>query len=82
MGKILDRLENLNKISKNILKYGLGIVLIASIISSILIKRADSIATLNLAREFVSANVHTFCEVIIGAILFDMLIGKDQENDR
>jgi len=77
MGKILDRLENLNKISKNILKYGLGIVLIASIISSILIKRADSIVALNLAREFASANVHTFCEVIIGAILFDMLIGKE-----
>ena len=77
MGKLLDRLENLNKISKNILKYGLGIVLIASIISSILIKRADSIVALNLAREFTSANVHTLCEVIIGAILFDMLIGKD-----
>lgn len=82
MDKLSDRLENLNKISKKILKYGLIIVLIASIISSILIKRADSIATLNLAREFVCANVHTFCEVIIGAILFDMLIGKDQENDR
>ena len=77
MEKFSERLMNLNKISKNILRYGLIIVLVAFIISSILMKRADTVASLNLAREFTIASVHTFCEIIIGAIAFDVLIGKE-----
>lgn len=79
MEKLSERLTNLNNISKNILKYGLFIVFIAFVISSVLLKGADSILTLNIAREFTCGNVYAFCEIIIGAIAFDMLIGK---NDR
>ena len=41
MEKLSERLTNLNKISKYILKYGLLVVLIGLIISNILLKNAD-----------------------------------------
>jgi len=77
MEKLSERLTNLNKVSKNILKYGILIVLIALIFSSVLLKNAGSISELNLAREFMIGNVYAFCEVIMGAIMFDMFMGKD-----
>ena len=76
MEKISERLTNLNKISKNILKYGLLIVLIALIISNILLRRADSIENLTIARAFVCSNVEALCEVLLGAIMFDVLMIK------
>jgi len=79
MEKLSERLTNLNKVSKNILKYGLLMVLIAFIISNVLLKNAGSISTLNTAREFVCANVYAFCEVVMGAIMIDMFMEK---NDR
>ena len=79
MEKLSERLTNLNKISKNILKYGIFIVLIFLIISSLLLKSANSIASLTLAREFICGNVYAFCEIIIGAIMFDMLIEKKEQ---
>jgi len=77
MEKLSERLTNLNKVSRSILKYGLFIVLIAFIISNVLLKNAVSISELNVVREFICANVEAFCEVIMGAIMFDMLMGKD-----
>ena len=83
MEKLSERLSNLNRLSKKILKYGLLVVLIAFIISIFLLKSANSIYMLNIAREFVSANVYALCEVVVGAIMFDMFMDKeDQKNDR
>jgi len=77
MEKLTERLTNLNKVSKNILKYGLLIVLISLIISNIMLKNVMNISTLNMVREFICGNVYAFCEVIMGAIMFDMLMEKD-----
>jgi len=77
MEKLSKRLTNLNKISKNILKYGLLLVLIFFIISNVLLKRANSISELNIAREFVSGNVYALCEIIVGAIMVDMFMEKN-----
>ena len=77
MEKLSERLTNLNKISKNILKYGMFLVFIGFIISNILLRKADNVSSLNMAREFICNNVYTFCEVIIGTIMFDMFLGRD-----
>ena len=79
MEKLSERLINLNKISKCILKYGLLVVLISFMIGNVLLKNAESISSLNLAREFVCGNVYTFCEVIVGALMFDMLVEKNDQ---
>ena len=79
MEKLSKRFKNLNKISKNILKYGLLLVLISLIISNSLLKKVDSVAELNIAREFVSGNVYTFCEVVIGAIMIDVFLEKNDQ---
>lgn len=79
MEKLTERLINLNKISKNLLKYGMLIVLIFFIFSSFLLKNATTISELNLAREFVSGNVYAFSEVVIGTIMIDMLIEKNDQ---
>ena len=77
MEKLSKRLLNLNKISKNILKYGLLLVLIFLIISNFMLKNANSVAQLNIARQFVCGNVDAFCEIIIGAIMIDMFMAKN-----
>ena len=77
MEKLSERLTNLNKVSKNLLKYGLLIVLISLIISNILLKNVQTISTLNMVREFICGNVYAFCEIIMGTIIFDILIEKD-----
>lgn len=77
MEKLSKRLTNLNKISKNILKYGLLLVLVFLIISNVLLKNVNSIAELNIAREFTCSNIYAFCEVIIGAIMIDMFMDKN-----
>ena len=79
MEKLSKRLTNLNKISKNILKYGLLLVLVFLIISNVLLKNVNSVSELNIAREFICGNVYAFCEVIIGAIMFDMFMEKKEE---
>ena len=79
MEKLSKRLINLNKISKNILKYGLLLVLIFLIISNILLKNVNSLSELNIAREFVCSNVYAFCEIIIGAIMIDMFMEKNDQ---
>lgn len=79
MEKFSKRFTNLNRVSKIILKYGLFIVLVALVISNMLLKSANSISTLNLAREFACGSIYACCEVIMGAIMIDMLIEK---NDR
>jgi len=79
MEKLSKRLTNLNKVSKNILKYGLLLVLVFLIISNVLLKNVNSVAELNIAREFVCGNVYAFCEVIIGAIMFDMFMDKNDQ---
>ena len=76
MEKLSKRLTNLNNVSKNILKYGLLLVLVFLIISNVLLKNVSSIAELNIVREFICGNVYAFCEVIIGAIMFDMFMDK------
>ena len=78
MDKLSKRFTNLNKISKNILKYGLLLVLISLIISNFLLNDVESVAELNIAREFVSGNVYAFCEIIIGAIMVDMFMDKKE----
>ena len=77
MEKLSERLTSLNNISKNILKYGMLIVLISLIISNNLLKNATDISSLNLVHEFICGNVYAFCEIIVGAIMVDMLIEKD-----
>ncbi len=77
MEKLSERLTNLNKISKGILRYGMFLIFIAFAISNVLLRKADNISSLNMAREFVCGNVYAFCEVIIGTIMFDMLLGKE-----
>lgn len=79
MEKLSKRLTNLNKISKNILKYGLLLVLVFLIISNVLLKNVSSVSELNIAREFVCSNVYAFCEVIIGAIMIDMFMEKNDQ---
>ena len=79
MEKLTERLTNLNIVSKSILKYGMLLVFICLIISLILIRNASNLVSLNLAREFVCSNVHAFCEVIIGAIMFDVLMEKKEK---
>ena len=79
MEKLSKRLINLNKISKNILKYGLLLVLIFLIISNILLKNVNSLSELTIAREFVCSNVYAFCEIIIGAIMIDMFMEKNDQ---
>jgi len=76
MEKLSERVKNLNKISKYILKYGSFIVLLFFIVSVVLIRRADSVAFLNLAREFFCGNVYALCEVIIGALMVDIFIAQ------
>ena len=83
MEKFSKKLINLNHVSKNLLKYGLLIVLISLIISNILIRNASSVYSLNVAHEFASGSVYTLCEVIIGTIMMDMfIVEEDKKNDR
>ena len=83
MGKLIEKLSNLNEVSKNMLRYGILIVLVAFIISNILLKSANTIRSLNIAQEFTSGNVYALCEILIGAIMLDMLIVKeDKKNDQ
>ena len=87
MEKFSDKLINLNNVSKKILKYGLFVVLISLIVSNILIRKADTVNSLNIAHEFASGSVYTVCEVVIGAIMMDMFIIEedkkgDKKNDR
>ena len=79
MEKLSKRFTNLNKVSKNILKYGLFLVLIFLIISNFLLKNVNTIEELNIAREFVCSNVYAFCEIIIGAIMIDMFMEKNDQ---
>ena len=79
MEKLSRRLTNLNKISKNVLKYGLLLVLVFLIISNVLLKNVSSVVELNIAREFVCSNVYAFCEIIIGAIMIDMFMEKNDQ---
>lgn len=80
MEKISEKLSNLNKVSKCLLKYGLLVIVISFIIGNLMLRSADSVYLLNVAHEFVSANVYALCEVIIGAIMLDMfIIGEDKK---
>lgn len=83
MEKISDKLLNLNVVSKKILKYGLLVVLISFIIANILVRNADSVRTMDIAYEFALNSGYAFCEVIIGAIMLDVLVEKeDKKNDQ
>lgn len=83
MEKLSDKLSNLNMISKKILKYGLFLVLISLIIANILLRSADSICDINIAYEFATGSVYTLCEVLIGAIMLDVLVEKEnKKNDQ
>lgn len=80
MEKLSKRINNLNEVSKKMLKYGFLIGIIFLIISNLLLKSASSIVELSVAREFVSENVYALCEVVTGALLLDMMIIKDDKN--
>lgn len=80
MGKLSELIANLNSVSKNVLKYGFLIGIIFLIIADLLLKNADSISELSIAREFFSENVYALCEVVIGALLLDMMIVKDDKD--
>lgn len=83
MEKFSKKIINLNHVSKNLLKYGLFVVLISLIISNILIRNANSVNSLNIAYEFASGSVYTLCEVVIGTIMMDMfMVEEDKKNDR
>lgn len=77
MEKLSKRLLKLNKISKNILKYGVLVILVFFIISSVMLKKADNLAELTIAREFISGNVYALCELVMGSIMIDMFMGKE-----
>ena len=81
MEKISEKLSNLNKVSKSLLKYGLFVILISFIIGNVMLRSADSVYLLNVAHEFISANVYALCEVLIGVIMLDMFIVGDDKKE-
>lgn len=81
MEKISEKLSNLNKVSKKLLKYGLLVIFISSIIGNLMLRSADSVYLLNIAHEFISGNVYALCEVLIGAIMLDMFIVGDNKKE-
>ena len=81
MEKFSEKLSNLNNVSKNLLKYGLLVILIAFVIGNVMLKNADTVYLLNVSHEFISANVYALCEVLIGAIMLDMFIIKEDKKD-
>ena len=82
MDKVSQKLLNLNSVSKKLLRYGMFVIFIFCVVASILVKNATTVSSLSVAREFISGNVYAFCEVIIGAIMLDMMIIEDEKTDK
>ena len=69
--KIQNKISNMNKVSKNILKYGLFFCLILLIIANILLYTASDYHALFIGRELTEAAFVTIAEICIGALIFD-----------
>lgn len=80
MKKLVERFTNLGEVSKKMLKYGLLIGIVFLLISNFLLKNANNIKEINIAREFLTENIYAICEIVVGALLLDTLIIKDDKN--
>lgn len=72
--KLKEHFSNINKVSKNILKYGSLISFLLIFIGICMLFSASDYYSNFVAQEFIKSSVSVLAEVIIGGLFFDLVI--------
>jgi len=78
--KLKEHFSNINKLSKNIIKYGSLISYLLIITGICMFFSATDTYSIFVAQEFIKSSVSVFSEVIIGGLFFDLLIKMNNHN--
>ena len=72
--KLKEHLSTINKLSKNIIKYGSLISYLLIIIGICMLFMASDNYSNFVAQEFIKSSFSVFAEIIIAGLFFDLLI--------
>jgi len=72
--KIKEKFSNINKLPKNIIKYGFLISYLLIILGTCILLTSSDNYTTFVSREFIKSSFAVLAEVIIGGLFLDLVI--------